>query len=191
MPGKSPPAPGEETTACRIEEHLDRLYAYALHLAGGPDEAGDLVQACALKALGAKNVPDNALAYRTWLFRILRNTWVDECRRRARQPVSWDALEEDNASSGNYVGHPDVSSIEKRLFNRLVVREGLARIAPDHREVLVLVDMAGFTYKEVAALLEIPIGTVMSRVSRARKRLLQALEEPAVRPLRLRLVRRA
>ena len=70
------------------------------------------------------------------------------------------------------------------------MREGLARIAPDHREVLVLVDMAGFTYKEVAELLEIPIGTVMSRVSRARKRMLQALEEPAISPLRLRLVRR-
>ena len=70
MPGKPPPAPDDETTACRIEEHLDRLYAYALHLAGGPDEAGDLVQACALKALGAKNVPDNALARE---FRELEN----------------------------------------------------------------------------------------------------------------------
>jgi RNA polymerase sigma-70 factor (ECF subfamily) len=190
MRSKPPPGPGAETETCRVEEHLDRLYAYALHLAGAPDDARDLVQASALKALGAKNVPDDALAYRTWLFRILRNTWIDECRRRARQPTSWDALEQDGTASGNDAWHPDVSSIEKRLFNRLAVREGLARIAPDHREVLVLVDMAGFTYKEVAELLEVPIGTVMSRVSRARKRLLQALEEPAVRPLRLRLVRR-
>ena len=190
MRGKPPPGPVEETDACRVEGHLDRLYAYALHLAGSADDARDLVQTSAMKALGANNVPDDALAYRTWLFRILRNTWIDECRRRARQPTSWDALEQDGAAAGNDAWHPDVSSIEKRLFNRLAVREGLARIAPDHREVLVLVDMAGFTYKEVAELLEVPIGTVMSRVSRARKRLLQALEEPAVRPLRLRLVRR-
>jgi RNA polymerase sigma-70 factor (ECF subfamily) len=190
MRGKPPPDPIEETTTCRVEAHLDRLYAYALHLTGGPDDARDIVQGCALKALGALNVPDDTRAYRTWLFRILRNTWIDECRRRARQPVSWDALERDGDATGNDAWHPDVSSIEKRLFNRLAVREGLARIAPDHREVLVLVDMAGFTYKEAAELLEVPIGTVMSRVSRARKRLLQALEEPAVRPLRLRLVRR-
>ncbi|HEY5720359.1 MAG TPA: sigma factor-like helix-turn-helix DNA-binding protein, partial [Gammaproteobacteria bacterium] len=67
----------------------------------------------------------------------------------------------------------------------------LARLGAEHREVLVLVDMAGFSYQDTAELLEVPIGTVMSRVSRARRRLLQALEEPAVRPLRLRLVGRS
>lgn len=190
MRGKPPPVPGAGVTTCRVEAHLDRLYGYALHLAAKPDDARDLVQTCAMKALCAKSVPCDAAAYRTWLFRILRNTWIDECRRRARQPVSWDALERDGGTAGNDTWHPDVSSVEKRLFNRLAVREGLARIAPDHREVLLLVDLAGFSYKEAAELLEVPIGTVMSRVSRARQRLMEALEEPAVKPLRLRLVRR-
>ncbi|HEY5789359.1 MAG TPA: RNA polymerase sigma factor, partial [Gammaproteobacteria bacterium] len=169
----------------------DRLYGYAVHLAGGSDDARELVQVCALKALAARNIPGDERAYRSWLFRILRNSWFDECRRRRRQPLSWDSLEKAKDTPGNETWLPDVSTVEKRLFNRLAVREGLARLGAEHREVLVLVDMAGFSYQDTAELLEVPIGTVMSRVSRARRRLLQALEEPAVRPLRLRLVGRS
>lgn len=190
MKGRPPALPGDGEDACRIEPHLDRLYGYALHLSGSADDARDLVQTCAVKALAAKSVPDDTSAHRTWLFRILRNAWIDECRRRQLHPAACAAPGAEAASQGNEIGPPDVFNIERRLFNRLAISEALARIAPDHREVLLLVDLAGFSYQETATLLEIPVGTVMSRVSRARCRMLQVMEEPAVRPLRLRLVRR-
>ncbi len=186
MPGSTP----EDDQRSRIEPYLDRLYGYAVHLAGSPDDARDLVQGCALRALAAADIPEHENAYRSWLFRILRNLWFDECRRRRRHAVSIDAMRTDEGASWNDRWLPDVSNLEKRLFNRLAVREGLARIGDNHREILVLVDMVGFSYQETAELLEVPIGTVMSRVSRARRQLLQALEEPAIRPLRMRLIGR-
>jgi RNA polymerase sigma-70 factor (ECF subfamily) len=189
MKGRPPAPPDDIPGLSCIEPHLDRLFGYALHLAGGADDARDLVQTCALKALSAKSAPDDAAAYRSWLFRILRNAWIDECRRRRHHPTSWEGLGGETGQ-GNESGLPDVSHIEQRLFNRLAVSEALARITPDHREVLLLVDLAGFSYQETAELLEVPVGTIMSRISRARRRMLQIMEEPAVRPLRLRLVRR-
>lgn len=187
--GRRPAHAGDGAGSCCIEPHLDRLYGYALHLSGNADDARDLVQTCALKALAAHSVPDDASAQRTWLFRILRNAWIDECRRRRLHPAACAGLSGDAESQGNEVAPPDVFNLERRLFNRLAVNEALARISADHREILLLIDLAGFSYQETAKLLEIPVGTVMSRLSRARQRIMQLMEEPAVRPLRLRLVR--
>jgi len=184
---------GRKCSRHRIEAYLDRLFGYALSLAIQPDQAHDLVQTCALKALSAKNIPSDEPAYCTWLFRILRNTFLDEQRKRHNDMSVWDELDQEakgGGNSGNNICSLDVSSVEERMLNVLAVREGLKRIGVAHREVLVLVDVVGFSYKEVADMLKVPLGTVMSRVSRARKRLLQELDGKAVQPRHLRIVRR-
>lgn len=158
----------------RIEPYLDRLYGFALSLAGSPDDAEDLVQECGVRALAARRAPRDEPAYRAWLFTILRNAFLDRLRRRSEIPV-----EEPEAE----VPPLDWSAIareEQRLVNVLTVRAGLARLPLAQREIIALVDIAGFSYAEAAAQLGVPVGTVMSRLSRARQALLARMQTGAV-----------
>ncbi|MCB1739421.1 MAG: sigma-70 family RNA polymerase sigma factor [Gammaproteobacteria bacterium] len=159
----------------RIEPYLDRLFGYAFSLAGQREEAEDLLQECALRALGASSVPVDERAYRAWLFRILRNLFLDRRRRSVREPVS-----ESQADMQVIADWTVLQQEEMRRINILTVRAGLARLALAHREVLALVDIAGFSYAEAAEQLGVPVGTVMSRVSRARLALLAQIEQGAV-----------
>lgn len=148
-----------------------RLYGYALSLSGEPDTARDLVQQAALNALAAGRRPSDDRAVRAWLFKIVRNAWIDQRRRAAVREM--DA--EPEALDG-------VWTFDDRLIGEITVREGLLQIEPIHREVVELVDLHGFTYEETAEVLDVPIGTVMSRISRARIALLRAIEGGKVRP---------
>ncbi len=150
----------------RIETYIPRLYGYAMSLAGDPGDSHDLVQECALKAIRAERVPVDEPAYRAWLFTILRNAWHDQNRRRNRRADVLDHDAEIEEIGPPAWGH-DVS-----LISTLTVRLCLSRLPPRHREILGLVDVSGFTYSEAAAMLGVPVGTVMSRVSRARDNLL-------------------
>lgn len=164
----------------RIEAYLARLYRYAFSLAREEELAKDLVQRCAVKALSAKTVPDNDSAYRAWLFVILRNAFRDHLRHnRVAQAVFDD--------------EPDAQAAERpameywrgdeRLINVLNVKQALARLSTRDREIIGLVDMVGLSYAEAAKVLEVPPGTVMSRISRARARLLGLVGESNVAPL--------
>jgi len=161
----------------RIEGYLDRLYCYALSLAQDRDEARELLQDCAVKALSARKAPKDEAAYRAWLFTILRNAFIDDRRRRRRRVA--DVLDEDNAAVRQW------TTTEQVMVNVLTVRRALRRLSRAHREVVVLIDVGGFTYAEVAGLLGIPVGTVMSRVSRARAMLLAIIADQGRAPLQL------
>ena len=163
----------------RLARYLGGLYAYAVSLCRDRDEARDLVQGCAEKALSARNVPGDDAAYRAWLFRILRNHFIDQ----KRAAVELDRLDEDSATPAM-----DRWQYEESLVNTLTVRRGIDRLRLEHREVLALVDMAGFTYAEAAALIEVPVGTVMSRLSRARRALLARIASDNLRSLPRRAV---
>ncbi len=153
----------------RIESYLDRLFAYALSLTNDRDAAFDLVQDCAVRALSARRVPHDEPAYRAWLFRILRNAFIDGRRRRgARPPQEGGEPEFDPTELWRY---------EQTLTNGLAVHSALAQLRDDQRELIALIDLAGLTYAEAAALLELPVGTVMSRLSRARAALLKRLAD--------------
>ncbi|MFQ5696436.1 MAG: RNA polymerase sigma factor, partial [Terriglobia bacterium] len=134
-----------------------------------------LFQESVLKALRAKRVPNDKAAYRAWLYKILRNTFIDQTRRTGRDGVKADGEPP-----------PDFAEVwhhEDTLINALTVRNGMARLAPPHREIIALVDIAGFSYLETAEFLELPVGTVMSRLSRARQALLHAVETSNVHVL--------
>lgn len=150
----------------RIEPYLGRLFGYAFALAQDREAARDLVQECALKALEARRTPADEAAYRAWLFRILRNAFIDG-RRRARLEAEQAQVVETGW---------DVWQSASRLISELAVRQAMARLTGPHREIVGLVDVAGFTYAESAALLELPVGTVMSRLARARRSLLELVQ---------------
>lgn len=167
----------------RLEAQLDHLVNYAQCLSGDRESARDLAQSCVVRALAAKNVPSDERAYRTWLFRILRNLFVDSLRKRNNDENLLRYLNDSNSIDGNKRQESCVYTIEQRKINILSVHEGLARLNSSQREILVLIDMAGFGYREAADILQVPTGTVMSRISRARNALLRELDEANMGPV--------
>lgn len=166
----------------RLVPYLSRLYGYAFSLTFDADAARDLVQECALRALEARRIPTDEPAFRAWLFIILRNASLDRRRRAGRNPE----LDLDNNPLTDAVWDCDDG-----LINTLTVRSGMEKLSTEHREIIGLIDIAGFSYHEAAGVLDIPIGTVMSRVSRARKALLDRVMESNVRVLERSARRRA
>jgi RNA polymerase sigma-70 factor (ECF subfamily) len=159
-----------------IEVNLDRLYGFAFSLTQDSDEARDLVQDCILRAIEAPRRPSQAAAYRAWLFRILRNAFIDRCRK-AGVEVHIDAAAEIAADDdAGWAG-------DRRMVDVITIRIAVAKLPIAHREIIGLVDINGFSYAEAAEVLEIAEGTVMSRLSRARKALLNLIAEDNVTPL--------
>ena len=150
---------------------LPRLFAFARTMLGDADTARDLVQEAAARALAARRVPDDEPAYHAWMFRIVRNAALDELRRLRQPPI------EDHAQI-------DLWRYDDVRIAKITVEQGLAVVAPTHREIIALIDMAGFSYGEAADLLQVPVGTVMSRIARARGALLAAIEASRVQPLK-------
>ena len=153
---------------------LPRLYAFARTMLGDGDAARDLVQEAATRALAARRVPDTAAAYRVLAV-------PDRAQRRARRAQAPAAAGARGACRRPTLWHFDEASIAK-----ITVTQALAVLAPQHREIISLIDIAGFSYGEAAALLNVPAGTIMSRIARARSALLAAIEASSVRPMKSR-----
>jgi RNA polymerase sigma-70 factor (ECF subfamily) len=147
--------------------------AFAHTMLGDSDAARDLVQEAAARALGARRVPNDAPAYRAWMFKIVRNAALDELRRMRSIP----AQEAPPA---------DLWRFDSACIAKITVEQGLATLDASHREIIALIDIGGFSYSECADLLGVPIGTVMSRITRARSALLAAIDASSVRPLKWR-----
>lgn len=150
----------------RIEPYLQRLYGYAYSLSRDHHQAEDLVQECALRALTAKNVPHDERAYRAWLFRILRNLFLDHVRK-DKSAASFEEDEHSAAETEFWQGN-------ERFITALTVNLEMRKLPRPQREIIALIDMVGLSYAETAKLLDVPVGTVMSRISRARRKLLDA-----------------
>jgi RNA polymerase sigma-70 factor (ECF subfamily) len=151
---------------------LPRLVAFARTMVSDPDTARDLVQEAAARALAARRVPADKPAYRAWMFRIVRNAALDALRR------------SDVRSSSPPPPEIDLWRFDDAHIAKITVEQGLASLEVSQREIIALIDIAGFTYAEAAEMLRVPIGTVMSRISRARAALLAAIEAGAIRPLK-------
>lgn len=150
---------------------LPRLVAFARTIVGNSDTARELVQEAVTRALGARRVPDEAAAYRAWMFKIVRNAALDEMRRKRMEPIKQEPA-------------VDLWRFDNACIAKITVDQGLAALAPVHREIIALIDIAGFSYSEAAGVLGVPIGTIMSRITRARLALLAAIEASSVRPMK-------
>ena len=157
-----------------LESNLGHLHRFAFMLAQDREGARDLVQECIVRALAARRAPREEAAFRSWLFVILRNAFIDALRR-ARRELPSDAADEASGDEGWHGDH--------RIVDVLTVRLALGRLGPAHREIIGLVDVVGFSYAETARILDVAEGTVMSRLSRARKALLEIMAESNVTPL--------
>ncbi|MDR5710277.1 MAG: sigma-70 family RNA polymerase sigma factor [Armatimonadota bacterium] len=161
-----------------VGQHLDALYAAALRLTRNRQDAEDLLQETLLKAWRSYHTFEEGTNARAWLFRILMNAHIDRYRKATREPELSDVedVEEfylytkvQESDQLRRVGDPE------RLLERIMeheVREALENLPEHFRSVVILADLQGFSYKEIADILGIPVGTVMSRLFRGR-RLLQ------------------
>ena len=152
---------------------VPRLRRFAYALSGSRDEGDDLVQAACLKALGALDQFTPGTRLDAWMFRIVRSCWIDRLRIRARRPEDSDSATLDALS--------DDGLAERTAEARLTVarvRTLMAGLPADQREVLALVAIEGLSYRDAAEVLGTPVGTVMSRLARARARLTAGMEAP-------------
>jgi RNA polymerase sigma-70 factor, ECF subfamily len=173
----------------RFEEEAldlsDQVYGVARRLVGSREEAEDLVQETYARAFRSWRSFQPGTNLRAWLFRILTNLNIDRGRRIQRTPdmqpleesdyFLYNKLEQANSADGN----PDESRVVERLSQNDAVT-ALADLPHDFRDVVLLVDLADFTYSDAAQILDIPIGTVMSRLHRGRRMLKRTLAESAV-----------
>ncbi|HEY5030199.1 MAG TPA: sigma-70 family RNA polymerase sigma factor [Candidatus Angelobacter sp.] len=149
---------------------LDGLYNFARWLCGDPDEASDLVQETFVKSIKGFSSFREGTNFRAWMFRILRNTFLTSrtgLERRNTQQEDEEGFEESSISQET----PEIALI--RRANTELVQGAIAQLAPAFQEVILLADMEEMKYQEIAQALDIPIGTVMSRLARARKQVRQ------------------
>jgi len=154
--------------------HLDAAYTLARYLTRNASDAEDVVQDACLRALkyfeGFRGEP--GAGARAWLLAIVRNTAYDS-RRRQRPDALTTEFDETQHSDAVAEDHPEGVLLQKAAKETL--RRALDRLAPEFREVIVLRELQGLSYKEISDVTGVPVGTVMSRLSRARSRLQQAL----------------
>jgi RNA polymerase sigma-70 factor (ECF subfamily) len=151
-----------------------QLLAYARSLTLDMSSAEDLVHDAVVRALQFGSAPKQITDLRPWMFRIIKNLFIDEKRKqRVQREFS--------------IGQSRLSDIEPAQtgdpVKALMVRQAYAKLASRDREILCLVDILGFTYAETATVIDVPLGTVMSRVSRARRALIDQMSETNVRPI--------
>ena len=174
----------------RFEEEAlalaDQVYRVARRLVGSREEAEDLVQETYARAFRAWRQYTPGTNLRAWLLRILTNLNVDRGRRQQRAPDT-TPLEEGDYYLANKLAESsgeavlDQDKVVERLSQDSIV-DALSALSHDFRDVVVLVDIGDFSYADAAQILDIPIGTVMSRLHRGRRQLKQKLAEEAVKP---------
>ncbi|MDR2566875.1 MAG: sigma-70 family RNA polymerase sigma factor [Bifidobacteriaceae bacterium] len=161
-------------------EYIDQLYAAALRITRNPTDAEDLVQETYAKAFASFHQYQPGTNLKAWLHRILTNSYINDYRKKSRSPqqANTDDIEDwqiMRASEHESVG---LRSAELEVLDRLPdsrVKQALAELREDYRMAVYYADVEGYSYKEVAEIMDTPIGTVMSRLHRGRAQLRAAL----------------
>ncbi|WP_348641475.1 sigma-70 family RNA polymerase sigma factor [Actinomyces sp. HMT897] len=176
-------APADEDEAARAARfeveampYLDQLYGAAMRMTRNPADAEDLVQDTYVRAFASFHQYRPGTNLKAWLYRILTNTFINSYRRRQRQPLQTDAdAVEDwqlhRAASHDSVGLPSAESLALDALPDSDIKDALGQLSEDRRLAVYLADVEGFSYKEIAEIMDTPIGTVMSRLHRGRRQL--------------------
>ncbi|CAB4743874.1 MAG: sigma-70 family RNA polymerase sigma factor [Actinobacteria bacterium] len=155
---------------------MDALYAAALRLTRNPSDAEDLVQETYLKAFRGFKGFEQGTNLRAWLYRILTNTFINSYRSKKRRPDETDFDEVEDLYLYRRLGGLEAATVGRSAedelmdwFSEAEVKDALEALPEQFRMAVLLADVEGFSYKEIADILDVPIGTVMSRLHRGRK----------------------
>ncbi|HTT85945.1 MAG TPA: sigma-70 family RNA polymerase sigma factor [Acidimicrobiales bacterium] len=166
--------------------HMQALYTAALRMTRNPADAEDLVQETFLKAYRAFDRYEDGTNLRAWLYKILTNTFINSYRAAKRRPEKADVEDVEDLYLYRRLGElrgDEGRSAEDEVFDRFTddeVKLAIESLPEAFRIAVLLADVEGFSYKEIADITEVPIGTVMSRIHRGRKALQKALLDFAV-----------
>ena len=162
---------------------IDALYTFAYHLTYNEDDANDLVQETYLKAYRFIDKYIEGTNAKAWLFKILKNAFINQYRRKSKQPTKVDfeeivsyQSEEDDTQYSSYM------DLREEMFQHMMgdeVTNAINALPVDFRVVILLCDIEGFTYEEISKILDVPIGTVRSRLHRSRNMLKEKLRKYA------------
>jgi RNA polymerase sigma-70 factor, ECF subfamily len=163
-------------------EHMSSLYSAAVRMTRNTADAQDLIQETYLKAYRGFHTFEEGTNLKAWLYRILTNTYINTYRAKKRRPEQTDVDDVEDLylyrRLGGLEGAAAGRSAEEEVLDRFTdgdVKEAVESLPEQFRMVVLLADVEGFSYKEIAAIMDIPIGTVMSRLHRGRRALQKAL----------------
>lgn len=162
--------------------HIQAMYNFAFRLTLNEDDAKDLVQDTYLKAYRFIKSFESGTNAKAWLFRILKNSFINNYRKQSKQPAKVDYQEVETYYNSEDVDKNITTDLRVEMVKDMIGDEitiALNALAVDFRTVVVLCDLEGFTYEEMAKILDIPIGTVRSRLHRARNLLKEKLNSYA------------
>ena len=154
--------------------HLDAVYNFALRMTGDEDDADDLVQETYLKAFRFFDKFEKGTNCKAWLFRILKNSFINDYRKTTKEPNKVDYDDIQNFYENIKADEVETQHYEEDAFANLLddeISKAISELPEDFRTVVILSDIEGFTYEEIADFVDIPVGTVRSRLHRARKML--------------------
>jgi len=154
--------------------HSDLLYNYALRMTNNAEDARDLVQETYLKAYRFWDKYEPGTNIRAWLFRILKNSYINRYRKESKAPDTVDFEDVQNYYPSIRDEGSESGDLQGSVFSRLLeddVAQAIAELPDDFRTVVILCDIEGLTYEEIAAFVDCPLGTVRSRLHRGRKML--------------------
>ena len=171
----------------QIEPFMDALYGAALRMTRNPADAEDLLQETFLRAYRGFPNFNQGTNLRAWLYRILTNTYINSYRAKQRRPEQTELDEVEDLFLYKRLGGLEAATLGRSaedelmdLFSEAEVKAAMEALPDNFRMVVLLADVEGFAYKEIAEVLDIPIGTVMSRLHRGRKALQKSLHEFAL-----------
>ncbi len=159
--------------------HLEALHNFAFHLTYNEEDADDLVQETFLKAFRFIDKYEEGTNAKAWLFKILKNAYINQYRKESKKPIQVDYAESTvykEEEEGQYSSYFD---LREEIFDNMMgdeVSTAMNSLPEDFRSVIWLCDIEGFSYEEIAKIIEIPIGTVRSRLFRARNMLKDKLK---------------
>lgn len=162
--------------------HMNAVFNYALKITGDEDDANDLVQETYLKAFRFFDKFEKGTNCKAWLFRILKNSYINDYRKNIKEPNKVDYEDVQNFYENIQPNEISTNHFEQDAFSKLLddeITKVMSTLPEDFRTVIILSDIEGFTYEEISEFVDIPVGTVRSRLHRARKMLYSLLYDYA------------
>lgn len=172
----------DEVFSTELLPHADALYTFAFHLTYDHEDAQDLVQETFLKAYRFIDSYESGTNAKAWLFKILKNAFINEYRKRSKRPVEVDFEDYSTYRDQEEGAGTQFVDLRQELFQGMLgdeITTALNALPVDFRTVILLCDVEEFSYEEIAKIVDIPIGTVRSRLHRARGMLQEKLKEYA------------
>jgi RNA polymerase sigma-70 factor (ECF subfamily) len=152
--------------------HMDILYNYALRMTSNRDDAADLVQETFLKAFRFWDKYEKGTNIRAWLFRIMKNSYINKYRKETKEPDTVDYDDIQNFYNSIKAESADPNDLQRKIFGGLLeddIAKALEALPEEFRTVVILCDIEGLSYEEIAEFVDCPIGTVRSRLHRGRR----------------------